>query len=85
MEDCIPWEEPHSGAGKVCEGKEWPIKMYNELTIIAHSPFCLCHLEGRKVRSEVKPGKNNGWGKGVFKFCFISHFSAVLLIGIKLN
>lgn len=68
MEDCIPWEEPHSGAGKESEGKEWQIKMFYELTIITHSPFSLCHLGGRKVRSEVKPGKKNGWGESVFSF-----------------
>lgn len=82
IEDCIPWEEAHPGAGKECEGKEWQIKMYHELTLIIHSPFSLCHLR-RKVRSEIKPGKKNGWRKG--GFWFNSHYSALLLIGIKFN
>lgn len=48
MEDCIPWEEAHPGAGKDCEGKEWQIKMYHELTLL----FSVSPVPFKKEKSQ---------------------------------
>lgn len=65
MEDCLPWERPHTGAG--VEGEESSPEeegeaktMCDELTAIAFSiPLCQWGRQGRQIESEVEenPGR----------------------------
>lgn len=41
--------------------------------------------EVEKMRSGVEPGRREGWGEGVLRFGFTSHYPYFDLIGRKLN
>jgi len=68
VENCLPWEAPHAGAGQEY-GKEGATETRcDELTA---SPFPTSLRGsgggGREFRGKVKPGKKGGWEQSVFK------------------
>jgi len=51
--------------------------MCDELTV---TPIPLCHGGGRGRKTGVKlsPGRREGWGAGVSRFGFISHYPTLI-------
>ena len=80
MEDCLPWEGPHTGAGEECEEEEVAETTHYELTAtpIPH-PLCCSGEGGREVRSEVEPEKKDGvGGRCVLRSGFISYHPTLI-------
>jgi len=80
VENCLLWVCPHAGAGAECEesspeGQGAAETTCDELTI---TPVPLRHLRGggggRETGVKLSPGRREGWGEGVLKSGFISHY-----------
>ena len=62
------------------EGQGAVETMCDELTItpIPHSPLLLRGEEGEKSGVKLSPGRREGWGEGVLRSSFISHYPALV-------
>ena len=87
MEDCLLWVGPHTGAGEECEKEGAAETTCDELTPIPipRPPAPLAGSRWRKFGVELSPGRREGWGQGVLRFGFISHYPCFDSIGSKLN
>ena len=88
LEDCVPWEGPHAGAGEQREEDGAAERSCYGLSAapIPHLPAPLGGV-GRgigKAGVKLSLGKKSGGGRGVLVFFFVSHFPN-FLIGNKLN
>jgi len=63
VQNCLPWVEPHAGAGEECEEEEAAETVCDALTIIPlPRPTALPRGRGRDFGNEVRPGKKGGVG-----------------------
>ena len=92
MEDCLPWEEPHAGAGVVWWVLPWGGRSGRDnVWWTDHNPHFAspCTAEGgeevKKIGSEVKPGKKGGVGEGGVRFSFSFSLPYCDLIADKLK
>jgi len=71
MEDSLPWEEPHTGAGEKTENEGATEILCDELTAIPilHPSVWLAG-KSREMEGEVGPGKNGGVRGRCFKIWF---------------
>ncbi|KAM9590860.1 uncharacterized protein ACIBXB_005909 [Morphnus guianensis] len=72
VEDCLPWEGPHAGAGGEFEEEGVEETTCDELTAIPVPPST-CATQGEeveKIRSEAEPGKKGGVRGRCFKIFF---------------
>ena len=65
VEDCLPWEGAHTGAGEECEESS-PEEGAAGLTSVL-IPCATGGEEGEKSGAKLSPGRMEGWGEGVFK------------------
>lgn len=72
MEDCLPCEGLHDGAGKGCEEEGAEEISCGELTAtpIPHAPR---REEVENLEVKLSPGQRKGWGEGILRFGFVSH------------
>ena len=72
MENCLPWEGPHTGAGEECEESSPEEEGTAETTcdelIVTPIPHPPALLRGRR----------EGWGEGVLRSGFISHYPTLI-------
>jgi len=66
VEDCVPWEKVHAGAGENCKDEGAAEVMCDELTAnpMSHSlsPCSAQEEEVEKIGSKVEPRKKGGLG-----------------------
>lgn len=75
LEDCFPWEKPHDGTGEECEEEGAAEMTYDELTTTPiPCPPAPLGEEAENLGVKWSPGSRNGWGEGVLRFGFISHY-----------
>lgn len=82
MEDCPPWERPHTGAGKSVRNhllrKEWQRQRVMNWPQ-PHSPSPCVAAGGRRWRKpRVKWSHEEGRGEKMLRFDFISSYTAVI-------
>jgi len=76
VENCLPWEGPHTGEGEECEEEGAVETMCDKMTAapIPRPSVLLRAGGGREYRSAVKPGKKERVGGK----CFISHYPTLI-------
>jgi len=59
--------------------------MCDELTVtpIPHPPEVLRMGAGRERGLKLRPGRREGWGEGVLRFGFISHYATLIWLVIN--
>jgi len=79
-EGCLLREGPHAGPGEECEEEGAAEATCDELTTtpIPHPPVPLEGRRYRKLRVKVSHGRREGWGKGVLRFGFASHYATLI-------
>lgn len=65
VEDCLPWERPHAGAGEEHKEEGATETMSDELTLLPISLHLWQRRMERKLGVELSPGRRKG-GRKVF-------------------
>jgi len=92
VENCLPWEGPHTGTGAECEeSSPWGERSGRDNVWSTdhnlHSPSPCTTWGGEEVGNsgvKLSLGRREGWGEGVWRFAFISYYPTLIWLVMNL-